>query len=292
MVGFHGKGKTRSSTCSSIQSLVKAGRLTERGHISGFPSSIICSDSPFLSFHPSSSSPSQKSAGESDWRVLQYCFPLLLFCVQSKMRTNRTGNKCDWMECNYCKQMKIGQSTFNNFESGVQRKTAKLLLQFSLCFLFHCAFFFTMFSFSLLTNLTMLFSVSEVWCNVFVFFNACSDKIDITLIYLFFSLKKVHETSPGRCIIYIIQCILWVFLPKFIRHIKPPTPLSGFHFLVNCCFWLHILQFICGPQSWVRGIWKNDTNIGITWPDEVHHLQLLKWKISPFISTLCPGSFS
>ena len=58
-------------------------------------------------------------------RVLRYCFPLLLFCVQSKMRTNLTGNKCDWMECNYCKQMKIGQSTFNHFESGVQRKTAK-----------------------------------------------------------------------------------------------------------------------------------------------------------------------
>ena len=65
-----------------------------RGHI---PSSIICSDSPFLSFHPSSSSPSQKSAGESDWEwpgescnIVFHCssFVCSLKCAQIEQGTN------------------------------------------------------------------------------------------------------------------------------------------------------------------------------------------------------------
>ena len=229
MVGFHGKGKTRSSTCS----LVKAGRLTEswkwyfkmdisvssesltRGYISGFPSSIICWDSPFLSFHPSSSSPSQKSAGESDWEwpgescnIVFHCssFVCSLKCAQIEQGTNVIewnaiiANK--WKSANPLSTIlnlaskEKQQNNFFRIKVCFHCVFFFIVFSFSLCFLFHCVFFFTVLSFSLLTNLTVLFSVSEVWCNVFVFFNACSDKIDITLIYLFFSLKKF--TKPRQ----------------------------------------------------------------------------------------------
>ena len=167
MVGFHGKGKTRSSTCSSIQSLVKAGRLTERGHISGFPSSIICSDSPFLSFHPSSSSPSQKSAGESDWEwpgescnIVFHCssFVCSLKCAQIEQGTNVIewnaiiANK--WKSANPL-------STILNLAS--KEKQQNYFYRIKVCF--HCVFFFIVLSFSL----CFPFLCWRIWqcCSVF-----------------------------------------------------------------------------------------------------------------------------